>query len=191
MSPISVRGPERGFTLVEMLVALAIFGIVSMVGVALASSALGATARSEMALARVSSLERTRQALAADLGQAVPRVSLSVEGRPLPAFTLTEEGFVLVRRGAHGLVPPVQKIAWGFDGRRLLRQTWPQVDGAEPGPATVMMEGVSAVSLRVHDADGWQSGWAPEAPEQLPRAVELTVVPASGPPLVLKFLVAT
>lgn len=181
---------QRGFTLVEMLVALAIFGIVSMVGVALASGALGATARSEAALARTDALERARLALAADLGQAVPRVSLSADGRPLPAFTLTEEGFVLVRRGARGLVSPVQKIAWGFDGGRLLRQTWPRVDGAAPGPATVMMEGISAVSLRVRDEEGWQAGWAPGTPEALPRALELTLVPAAGPPLVLKFLVA-
>ncbi|MFN3592156.1 MAG: type II secretion system protein GspJ [Thermaurantiacus sp.] len=190
MTRIATHASERGFTLVEMLVALAIFGIVSVVGVALASSALGATARSEVAIARIDSVERTRQALAADLGQAVPRISLSAEGRPLPAFTLTEEGFVLVRRGAHGLVPPVQKIAWGFDGQRLLRQTWPRVDGATPGPATVMMDGLGAVSLRVRDDEGWQASWTPDKADALPRALELTLVPRSGPPLVLKFLVA-
>jgi general secretion pathway protein J len=129
---------EQGFTLVEMLVALAIFSIVASVGVALTSGALAATARSGAALETVGEVERLRRALAADLGQAAPRISLSVSGQPLPAFTLTPEGFVLVRRGVTGLQPSVQKVAWGFDGSRLLRQTWPRVDGAEPGPAVVM-----------------------------------------------------
>lgn len=181
---------EAGFTLVEMLVALAVFAIVSAVGLALAASALGATARAGTAFETVADLERMRRALASDLGQAAPRVSLGADGRPLPAFLLTPEGFVLVRRGVSGLLPSVQKVAWGFDGRRILRQTWPRVDGAEPGPPVVMLEGISAVRLRVAGDQGWQEGWQPDSPEALPRALELVLVRADGRALVLKFLVA-
>ncbi len=188
------RGPaaagEHGFTLVEMLVALAIFGIVAAVGVALAGSALGAVARSEAMLGEASAIERTRIALAADLGQAAPRVSLGSGQDPLPAFLLGPEGFVLVRRGARGLSPAVQKIAWGFDGSRLMRQTFTRVDGGAPGPAEVMLEGVREVRIRVAGEAGWVDAWLPAQPEALPRALELTLVTDRGAPLVLRFLVA-
>jgi hypothetical protein len=49
---------------------------------------------------------------------------------------------------------------------------------------------VRGLSVRVQGAEGWQQGWAPRRPEQLPRALELTLVEASGRSVTMKFLVA-
>jgi len=188
--PVARRRAERGFTLVEMLVSLSLFAIVAAVGVALAGSALGASARAGSALGAVAEIERLRLALLSDLGQAAPRVSLGTDGALRPAFMLTPEGFVLVRRGVRGRLPSVAKIAWGFDGRRILRQTWPRVDGAEPGPAVVMLDNVAGVRLRVAGEAGWSEAWQPHSPEALPRALELTILRADGVSLVIKSMVA-
>jgi general secretion pathway protein J len=181
---------RNGFTLVEMLVALMLFGIIATVATALTVGATRSFAATETALASVTSIEGARAVLAADLGQAAQRPSLAADGRPMPAFVLTPDGFVLVRRGLSGALPNVEKVAWGFDGQSLLRQTFPSIDTALPGRATVMVAGVSAIRLRVAGPQGWQPGWAPQKPEDLPRAVEITLVRADGVPIVMKFLVA-
>jgi len=184
------RRPEAGFTLVEMLVSLALFGIIAIVATALTTGASRSFAASEVALAGLTSLDRARSLMAADLGQAAERPSLAADGRPMQAFTLTPSGFVMVRRGVSGLLPSVQKIAWGFDGKQLLRQSFPTVDASNPGPPTILVPQVQAVKLRVADKQGWREDWAPEKPEQLPRAVELTLLRADGLAITMKFLVA-
>ncbi|MFQ3664589.1 MAG: type II secretion system protein GspJ [Sphingomonadaceae bacterium] len=180
----------RGFTLVEVLVAFFLFSLVAVAITALSGSAVTAFARSESALAALSAVTRTRALMAADLGQAAGRVSLDLSGQPIQAFTLTPAGFVLVRRGVSGITPSVQKIAWGHDGSRLLRQTFPAVDGAPPGEAVTMLEDVREVQLRVDAGQGFTEQWIPRTPQDLPRAVELTLVPGRGAPITMLFLVA-
>ena len=95
----SMQRCEAGFTLVEMLVALLLFGIIATVAATLTASATKSFARSQQMLADLGSLQGARNALAADLGQAAQRPSIGADGKLLPAFVLLPEGFVLVRRG--------------------------------------------------------------------------------------------
>ena len=74
--------------------------------------------------------------------------------------------------------------------QQLLRQPFPAIDGAPPGEPLAMLEGISAVRIRVADRNGWRDDWAPRRPEELPRAVEITLIRAGGVPVTLKFLVA-
>jgi len=179
------RRGESGFTLVEMLVALFLFSLIAMTATMLTASASRALILSDTALAGIDGFERTRALLAADLGQAARRPSLAADGRPMPAFTLTPDGFVLVRGGLTGVLPTVEKLAWGFDGTRWLRQPFPTVDGSAPGPATVLMTGVKAARIRVLTPAGWQSSWTPTRPEQLPLALELTLVRSDNRPVTM------
>lgn len=185
-----MKAREQGFTLVEMLVALMLFGIIAVVASALTAGATRSFAVSQGALAELGSLEGVRNTLAADLGQAAQRPSLAADGKRMPAFLLMPEGFVMVRRGLSGALPAVEKVAWGFDGEKLLRQTFPTVDGSAPGRAVVMANGITGISLRVAGDRGWQGEWRPDKPETLPRALEIVLARAAGPPVTLKFLVA-
>ncbi|MCS6987420.1 MAG: GspJ family type II secretion system protein [Sphingomonadaceae bacterium] len=181
---------QAGFTLVELLVAFALFAGLALAVVLLSRSALSTFAAGERALASAQAVERARMLMAADLGQAAARLHLDPEGRLLQAFTLTPSGFVLVRRGVRGLDPPVQRIAWGHDGQTWRRQAWPAVDGALPDRPVVVLPGIREVRLRVDAGQGFVEAWRPPSPEALPRALELTLVPAEGAPLRLLFLVA-
>lgn len=185
------RPGERGFTLVEMLVSLLIFGLIAAIATALTTGATRSFAASSGALATVSDLETLRAVLSADLGQAARRPSLAPDGNPMAAFTLTPQGFVLVRYRPGGVAPEIEKVAWGLEDGRLLRQPFASIDGGAPGNAVEMASGVAAVRLRVADERGWRDGWNPPTPEALPRALELTLVPASGMPVIMKFLVAS
>jgi general secretion pathway protein J len=179
----------NGFTLVEMLVALALFGFLALATTLLAGNAARTFAFTQSALDRITRLERMRAVLAADLGQAAQRPTLTADGRRLGAFTLLPQGFVLVRRGVDGRMPPIEKVAWGFDGRRWLRQTFPALDGAAAGPATVLVDRVRAVRIRVAGPTGWTQDWRPRRPEDLPTALELMLVGDDGVPIVVRFLV--
>ena len=185
-----IKRREAGFTLVEMLVAVLLFGIIASIAAALTMSATRSFAKTDGVLASLSNMEGARAVLAADLGQAAKRPSLAADGKRMPAFMLTPEGFVLVRRGVGGVLPNVEKVAWGFDGESLLRQTFPSIDGSPPGPAVVMLPGIKAIRIRVGGPNGWQDHWAPQRPEDLPRAVEITLIRADGVPVTMKFLVA-
>ena len=190
-APRHIAPPWRqsGFTLVEMLVALLLFGIIASVATALVTTASRSFVRSEQSLADIGSLEAARSALASDLGQAAPRPTMAADGGLLPAFVLMPEGFVLVRRGLSHQIPAIEKVAWGFDGHRLLRQTFPALDGAPPGRAIVMVNDVAGINLRVADDRGWQTHWKPEQPDSLPRALELTLQRTHGPAVTMRFLV--
>jgi general secretion pathway protein J len=181
---------EAGFTLVEMLVALALFGIIVSVATALTAGATRSFAASETALSGLTDLETARGLLAADLGQAAQRPSLAPDGKPMRAFTLTPDGFVIVRRGVGGVLPRVEKVAWGCNGEALLRQRFLAIDSGAPGEPVTIVPGVTAVRLRVAGEAGWQTSWEPTELEALPRAVEITLVRANGPEVTMKFLVA-
>jgi type II secretory pathway component PulJ len=124
-----------------MLVSLLIFGIIASIATAMATGATRSFAASQAALGSVTALEDMRTILAADLGQAARRPSLAADGKPMPAFLLTPDGFVLTRFRAEGAVPEIEKVAWGFAEGRLLRQPFPAVDGSPPGEAVVMADG--------------------------------------------------
>lgn len=181
----------RGFTLVEVLVAVLLFGLIASIAAALTASSTRSFARTDSALAALANLEDARRLLASDLGQAARRPNLAADGTPSPAFLMLPEGFVMVRRGVSGTLPSVEKLAWGFDGGRLMRQSFPAIDGSPPGEAVVVVPQVKAVRIRVAGPKGWVDSWTPSRPEELPRAVELTLVRADGVPIVMKFLVAS
>lgn len=187
-SPSSHR-LEAGFTLVEMLVSLLIFGIIASIATAMATGATRSFAASQAALGSVTALEDMRTILAADLGQAARRPSLAADGKPMPAFLLTPDGFVLTRFRAEGAVPEIEKVAWGFAEGRLLRQPFPTVDGSPPGEAVVMADGFAEARFRVATPTGWSDSWTPQDPTDLPRAVEVTLVRANSVPVVIKLLV--
>lgn len=165
---------QRGFTLVEMVVALLIFAILAAAGVSLLRSSVDTQEAVDTALADLASAARLRALLAADLSQAVVR---PVAGAPRGLAGSGSE-LTLVRsfepaariEGASGL----QAIRWQVEGGRLVRQSIAP-EGTATGPAATLARDVASLSWRFRAADGsWRSLWAPSAQEEpLPRAVEL------------------
>ena len=165
---------SRGFTLVEMVVALLIFAILAGAGVALLRASVDTQEAVDGALADLGSAARLRALLSADLTQAVAR---PIDGAPF-GFAGSASELRLVRAfepadrmaGASGL----QAIRWQVESGRLVRQSL-SPEGQTTGPPAILASDVSGLSLRFRGAEGdWRALWAPtqtEAP--LPRAVEM------------------
>ena len=184
MRSCPTRRREDGFTLVELLVALVIFGMLSAAGVALLSFSVRSQEVSDAAIADLSALRRTDALLQSDLGQVVARLPRDEAGARQPAFRggTGEDGyaFTFVRRGWENVRgakrASLQKVEYALAGGRLVRRAWPHVDGAQPMPPVVLLEGITGMRLRYRDiAGGWRDRWDPAAPNDLPRAVELVM----------------
>jgi general secretion pathway protein J len=190
--------PEGGFTLVELLVALMIFAMLSAAGVLLLGNSVSAQAQIKQRLDDMASVQRTAGALTADLGQAVPRISRTESGTLAPAFWSHREGesvpvLQFVRGGWDNLSglprPSLQKVEYWVRQGRLERRTYAQVDGAAGDDPAVLLDHVEDVTLRFRDAQGeWRSEWVPTQPDLMPRAVELTLTRTGEPPVTLRFL---
>jgi general secretion pathway protein J len=195
----SVR--EEGFTLVELLVALLIFGMLSAAGVALLTFSVQAQDMADERLGEVAAIRRTGALLTGDLAQAAPRLVRDEAGAVRPAFVggTGADGDIalaLVRRGwdnPDGVSrPSLQKVEYRLVEDRLERTAYRHLDGAEPmGSATILKE-VESLSLRYRDAEGaWRERWDPTEVTDLPRAVEIAVDLGNGAPIRQLFLVGT
>jgi general secretion pathway protein J len=179
-----------GFTLLELLVALAIFSLVAVT----AYSGLAAVLDTEEALddhsGALSELQLAMQLMHRDLLQLTDRPIRDEYGDVQPALVAGGAPDVLISLTRSGWPNPtgrvrsdLARVAYGLDGDRLVRAVWPQLDrvaGMEPLRAE-LLSGVQTVDLRFLDAEGrWQDTWPPlgvgrEADPGLPRALELVI----------------
>lgn len=199
MMPPDQVSAEAGFTLIELLVSLMIFAMLATAGVLLLGNSVSAQAQIKARLDDLAAVQRMGGALAADLGQAVPRITRTESGTLAPAFWSHREGedqpvMQFVRGGWDNLGdlprPSLQKIEYWVRQGRLERRSYPQLDGAAGDAPATLLDRVGDVALRFRDAKGqWRDDWTPTQPDLLPRAVEITVTRVGEPPITQRFLV--
>lgn len=170
---------RRGFTLVEMLIALSIFGMITAAGVTLLSVSARTQESSDRILAELGEIRRVHALMIADLGQAAPRLYRNEEGRVQRAFAGAGGGeemlLVFTRRGwDDGEGSSVQRVGYRLRERSLERLSYAHVDGGGPATAVHLLSEVRAIRLRYRDREGgWLENWQPSDGTRLPLAVEL------------------
>lgn len=179
---------SRGFTLVEVLIALMIFSVISVSGIALLSQSLNAHQQTESLNILLQDVQRTRALLKADLSQ--------VAGRSVRDPYGTGNGFVfsggrqvgtdsilqLVRDGWEnpaGLErrSSLQRVEYALDDGNLIRRVYMRLD---PTTGTAMVDqvvlsGVERVDILFYRGGQWFPVWATANPEAatFPEAVAL------------------
>ena len=179
-----MKRSEAGFTLVELMVSLVIFGMLSAAGVALLSFSVRAQEAAEGRLGDLAQLRRATTLMAADLGQVAARLHRDEAGAPLPAFTGGATMLGFVRRGWENVDgarrSSLQRVEYRVVSGKLERVSWPMVDGGPPRAAAVMLDDVRTIAFRYRMPTGdWRDRWDPEEADDLPLVVEM-VADAQG-----------
>ena len=180
-----------GFTLVEVLLALAIFGVIAV----LAYRATAALTEGEARLSAEARRWRTLEALftrfEADIRQAVPRGSrvgsrIEPAWLALPADGAGNAALVFTRAGAEFADDPGlagQRIGYRLRGHAVEIAYWPRVDNAaDVQPAVyTLADGVSGFRVAyLGRAGAWRDSWPVPGESALPRAVRVDLTLDSG-----------
>jgi general secretion pathway protein J len=182
------RSAEHGFTLVEMMIALLIFGMIAASGVSLLNFSVRAQATATQRLDALGNDRRMASLLASDLAQSVPRITRDSTGAQLRAFSGTN---------GIGAAPILQYVRSGWTNRveiaivdgRLERRNYPMADGAIVAAPQTLATNIESVRMRYRDKGPWIEAWT--AAVALPRAVEVTLKRKGEPALLMAFLVGT
>lgn len=175
---------QAGLTLAELLIALAILGLISTVGVY--SLRLGLDSRDQFAAAdaRLRSIQIARTLVREDMLQITPRTVRDVDGGFQPASFVGGDGFgsagrdpderILLRFTRRGWANPafaaprstLQYVEYVHRGNELIRRVRPYLDDfrAQPRAERVLVANVSAARMEFLAGFGggksdWTNAW--------------------------------
>ena len=167
-----MRCRARGFMLIEVLVALAVFGVMTVLAYqALGQSLSNADMLTER-LDRIQAIQRTMGLLGRDLTQAAPRPVRDLLGDgflPSMRTSLNEEFALELTRG--GWPNPaglprgtLQRVAWRIEDGELLRYHWTVLDPtlSDDPVITQLIDDVDSILFRYRSHSGeWTELWPP------------------------------
>lgn len=184
---------RSGFTLLELLVALAIFALLSVMAYAGLSTVLTANQVLDTNMERLSEVQRSITFLSRDIRQTVNRgirdtfgdIKLPLIGASefdtlgTPTIELTHTGYANPLGTKRSFL---QRVAYRVEENILYRNSWRVLDQAQDSQADALAicQNVEALQLRYLDqANTWHEQWPPSDPDYrgsvLPMAVEVTL----------------
>jgi len=143
---------QQGFTLLEIMIALAIFAVISILAWQTLDGAMRTSTASDEAAAKVTALQRTYNLLSRDFYQQqarAPRNSGEV-------FVQQQNGVEMTTlNGISGQVQ-LERVRWTLKDKRLWRNVWAAIDG----PASAQPEEVPILSdVKEMKWRFWHEGW--------------------------------
>ncbi|MGF1462889.1 MAG: type II secretion system minor pseudopilin GspJ [Maricaulaceae bacterium] len=181
---------RAGFTLVEVVIALGVFGLIAAGAGTMLVGAIDARDRLGAAHQALAELDRARALLKADILQIAHRSGRDpagafetfaltggdVVGQPLLAFTRRgwENPDGLERRSS------LVRVRYGFEDGQLTRQVRLRPDAGDDTPVReqIVFDQLNAIELAFLDAQGWRPIWqAALTPGRLdlPRAIRVRI----------------
>lgn len=176
--------PQRGFTLLELIVVIGIFGLMSVMAYGGLDSVLRTRGEVEAAMARTAAFQNAYRRLRDDLQQLRLRPVRDGFGDVRPALDgVSGEGPVTFTRGGwrnplQQPRPGLERVRYRLERERLLRDSWRVLDQAQDSPVVelVLLERIESLRWRYLDQSReWREAWPPDADLQPPLLVELVL----------------
>lgn len=191
-------GRQQGFTLLEVVIAIAIFAGIFVVAQQMFSQAVDSRDRLNEAASKLERQQLLLTWLTMDLEQMIARPVRDTFGTVQPAVMSLENGIAFTRAGWANPFDlrrrsELQRVEYLLEDGDLIRRHWPALDvnpGARPREM-VMMEGVQELTFRFLEKRGneweWAEFWptpaiAAATPSQqiMPKSVEVRLTLEDG-----------
>jgi general secretion pathway protein J len=189
---------HKGFTLLELLVAITIFAIVSILAMSGYNQLVHQREIAATTMERVRNVQRCVMRMSQDLEQLVARpIRDATSATDIPALVAGDNGADVLEFTRAGWSNPtginrstMQRVRYRFVDNKLYRDYWSTLDRTlNTVPVEVqMLDKVTAITFRYMDSmRQWQTTWPPTAasasngaraalvPRDLPVAVEVTL----------------
>lgn len=188
-----MRRPASGFTLLEVIIAMSIFAIVSLMAYSGLYSVINSKTRTESALDRLQELQLTMRTLGDDLQQISSRQGHDALGGRLLPLTTQNSDYLLEftrngwRNPAFRTRSTLQRVAYRMDEDKLIRTYWTHVDRADDDRIIerTLITNIESIELRFfNEKRQWKTDWpsasslasvAQNQTVELPTAIEVTL----------------
>ncbi len=188
---ISQTQRNLGFTLIEIMVAMAIMALISIGAISILNKATESNDRIKINGDRLNSLQRAFLTISNDIQQLTNRVARDEFGDPLPSMKSDQQSsapyvrFTRLGRRNPALLPRsnLEHLAYLLEDKVLYRQSYNYVDGMieEHSLKRPLIDKVESFSLQFFDGEQWHDFWPINEgdekfePGLLPIAVKLNI----------------
>jgi general secretion pathway protein J len=181
-APFKPTGGQSGVTLLELLVVVAVFAIMSATAYSSLRSSLKAEENFDRSMKELETVQMSLAILQRDIMQLSPRTVRDALGDSEAAIVLFNGQDLFFTRGGNFSSlkldqTELTRVAWSLRDEQLIRSYWQRLDstqGDQPLGAP-LLSNVSNLQIRVLDQNGiWHLNW-PIAGSGRIRALELTL----------------
>jgi len=182
---------RHGFTLIEVIIAMSIFAIVSLLAYSGLNSVIQSKTHTEAALERLQELQMTMLTMANDFQSISNQNGIDALGGPLLKLTTQDSDYVISfnregwRNPANQLRSTLQRVSYQLDDEKLRRIYWQHINRAddEQRIERVLIRNSESLELRFLDQKNqWKTSWpsasslTTTSPSTLPKAIEITLI---------------
>lgn len=122
---------NKGFTLIELVVAMAIFAVLTLSGWQVFNNLIKVRERTTIKAEQIAAIQETYEQLSRDFAQTIPRPS-AIGNTVEPAFLLQNNVFHLTKTGVidplQQGVSPLERVYYSVEQEQLIRHAIAQVD---------------------------------------------------------------